>query len=236
MENQVLQNSNHLGGEKAMYQLSPSILACDFTKLGEQVQQVKNNGVKYLHFDVMDGSFVPNISIGLPVLSSLKKNIDMFYDVHLMIDEPIKYVKQFSDAGADLINIHIEACKDVKTTINEIKKYNKKVGITVKPKTSIEDTIPYLKEIDMVLVMTVEPGFGGQSFMTDCLDKVKFLKNFKDEHNLDFDIQVDGGVSDTNIQQCIDAGANIFVVGTKVFAGDIDENCRKINNILDKYN
>ncbi len=219
-----------------MYQLSPSILACDFSILGEQVQKVKDNNVTYIHFDVMDGSFVPNISIGLPVLSSLKKNIDMFYDVHLMIDEPKRYVKQFSDAGADLINIHIEACENVQDTIDEIKKYNKKVGITVKPNTDIKETIPYLSQVDMVLVMTVEPGFGGQSFMSNCLDKVAFLKNYKEQNNLNFDIQVDGGVSDANIEDCIKAGANIFVVGTKVFAGDIDENCKKLNAILDKYN
>ncbi len=219
-----------------MYQLSPSILACDFTKLGEQVRKVKDNGVNYIHFDVMDGSFVPNISIGIPVLSTMKKNIDMFYDVHLMIDEPVRYVEDFAKAGADLINVHIEACKDVDATLDKIISLNKKVGITVKPNTNIEEVLPYINKVDMVLVMTVEPGFGGQSFMVNCLEKVKFLKDYKEKNNLNFDIQVDGGVSEDNIQQCIDAGANIFVVGTKVFAGDIDKNCKNFNEILNKYN
>ncbi len=219
-----------------MYQLSPSILACDFTKLGEQVQKVKDNGIKYIHFDVMDGAFVPNISIGLPVLSTMKKSIDMFYDVHLMINEPIRYIEDFAKAGADLINVHIEACEDIQATINKIKGLNKKVGITVKPNTDIEKVVPFLEKVDMVLVMTVEPGFGGQSFMSNCLEKVKFLKEYKNSNNLNFDIQVDGGVSEDNIEQCIEAGANIFVVGTKVFAGNIDENCNNFNNILSKYN
>ncbi|MFV0440169.1 MAG: ribulose-phosphate 3-epimerase [Lachnospirales bacterium] len=217
-----------------MFQISPSILACDFSVLGEQVEIVKSNGITYLHFDVMDGNFVPNISVGIPVLKSLADKYDMFYDVHLMIDEPIKYVDDFAKAGASLINIHIEACSDVQKTIDKIKSLGKKVGMTVKPNTKVEEVFPYLKDIDMVLVMTVEPGFGGQSFMEDCLEKVSKVRKYAKDNGFDVDIQVDGGVSLDTIQKCIDAGANVFVIGTKIFKGDIAKNCADFKNLLDR--
>lgn len=219
-----------------MYELAPSILSADFANLGSEVQLLANNNVRFLHFDVMDGNFVPNISVGIPVLKSLSKQYDMFYDVHLMIDEPIRYVEAFASAGASLINVHLEACSDVTKTLNKIKETGKKVGITIKPNTNVMDVIPYVKYVDMVLVMTVEPGFGGQSFMSNCLDKVQILRDYADSNGLDLDIQVDGGVSLSNIDDCIKAGANVFVAGTSVFSGDIANNCKDFNKILTAYN
>lgn len=214
--------------------LAPSILAADFTILGQQIQDTQKGGAKYLHFDAMDGAFVPSISFGAPVLQSIKGCSDLYVDAHLMIEEPIRYVETFVKAGADLITIHIEACKDVKATIEAIKECGAKVGLSIKPKTAVADIIPYLEMLDMVLVMSVEPGFGGQSFMPESVDRIKEVKALIDERNLDIDIQVDGGISADNVALVRDAGANIFVAGSAVFKGNIVEQTKAFVEAMNK--
>ncbi|MBO7515727.1 MAG: ribulose-phosphate 3-epimerase [Lachnospiraceae bacterium] len=205
--------------------LSPSILAADYAILGEQIRQVRDNGAKYLHIDVMDGHFVPSISIGFPVISSLKKSFtDILFDVHLMIDEPIRYVERFAKNGADLITVHLEACSDVKQTLAAIRAQGVKAGISVKPDTPVEEIYPYLPMLDMVLVMTVEPGFGGQKLIPHTLDKVHTLYTYLRSHSMAVDIEVDGGITESTIKDAKKAGANVFVAGTAVFRGDIKNN------------
>ena len=205
--------------------LSPSILAADYAILGEQIRKVKENGAQYLHIDVMDGHFVPSISIGFPVISSLKKTFDdIVFDVHLMIDEPIRYVERFAKSGADIITVHLEACSDVKQTLAAIRAQGVKAGISVKPDTPVEEVYPYLPMLDMVLVMTVEPGFGGQKLIPHTLDKVHALYSYIRSHSMAVDIEVDGGITVNTIQDAKKAGANVFVAGTAVFRGDIKSN------------
>lgn len=205
--------------------LSPSILAADYAILGDQIRQVKENGAQYLHIDVMDGNFVPSISIGFPVISSLKKSFDdIVFDVHLMIDEPIRYVERFAKSGADIITVHLEACSDVKQTLAAIRALGVKAGISVKPDTPVEEAYPYLPMLDMVLVMTVEPGFGGQKLIPHTLDKVHTLYSYIRSHSMSVDIEVDGGITVNTIKDAKKAGANVFVAGTAVFRGDIKSN------------
>ena len=205
--------------------LSPSILAADYAILGDQIRQVKENGAQYLHIDVMDGHFVPSISIGFPVISSLKKSFDdIVFDVHLMIDEPIRYVERFAKSGADIITVHLEACSDVKQTLAAIRALGVKAGISVKPDTPVEEVYPYLPMLDMVLVMTVEPGFGGQKLISHTLDKVHTLYSYIRSHSMSVDIEVDGGITVNTIKDAKKAGANVFVAGTAVFRGDIKSN------------
>ena len=206
--------------------LSPSILAADFWKLGEQIEVMEKAGVTYLHIDVMDGNFVPSISFGLPVLKSIRNRTDLFLDVHLMIENPEKYVDDFADHGADMVNFHLEAASDVKSLIKQIKRLDKKVGITIKPATPVSAVEPYLELIDMVLVMTVEPGFGGQKLLPHCLDKVRELRRIVNERNLNLDIEVDGGVKPDNIKTVLEAGANIIVAGSAVFKDDLETSVR----------
>ncbi len=206
--------------------LAPSILSADFWKLGEQIQQVKDAGAKYIHIDVMDGHFVPTISYGMPVIRSLRQSTDMFFDVHLMINNPGKTIQRIADCGADLINFHVEAEEDVEGTIKKIRECGKKVGITLKPKTPIEVVRPYLPLVDMVLIMTVEPGFGGQKLIMACLDKVHDLRSILDREGLQVDIEVDGGINQENIETVIASGANVIVAGSAVFCDDITENVR----------
>jgi len=200
-----------------MIKISPSILAADFTKLGEDIKSIES--ADYLHFDVMDGVFVPNISVGVPVLESVRKITDMVLDVHLMIDKPHKYVKVFSDAGADIIVFHIEADEpqDILEAIKTVKAEGKKVGLALKPKTPAETVIPYLSMLDMVLVMTVEPGFGGQSFMADMMDKVSAVRKMITDNGYECDVQVDGGINPETGKICVDAGANVLVAGSDIF-------------------
>lgn len=217
------------------YILSPSILAADFKKLGEQIAATKEGGAKYLHYDVMDGLFVPSISFGMPVLKYIKPCTDQMMDVHLMIQEPIRYIEEFVKAGADLITIHLEACEDVKATIAKIREQGVKVGISICPDTPASDLIPYLEMVDMILVMTVHPGFGGQKLIPACLDKVSELRRMLNEKGLETDIQVDGGVYHSNVKEALDAGANVIVAGSAVFGGEPTENARKFMEILKAY-
>lgn len=213
--------------------LSPSILSADFWKLGEEIEAVEAAGVPYLHIDVMDGLFVPSISYGMPVLQCIRPNTELFLDVHLMIQEPERYVEEFAACGADLVNFHIEATKDVEKTIQLIRRRGKKVGITIKPNTPVEELYPYLELADMVLVMTVEPGFGGQKLIPECLDKVAELRKYMDEKGLAIDIEVDGGINADNVEMAIAAGANVIVAGSAVFKNDIGVN---VKEFLEKMN
>lgn len=197
--------------------LAPSLLACDFCNIGEQLNILHQNEVEYLHLDVMDGIFVPNISFGQPLIKSLRKKSKMVFDVHLMIAKPERYIDDFVAAGADIITIHSEATDDCKSVLNYIKSKGVKSAISVKPKTPISKIFNLLESCDMVLVMSVEPGFGGQKFMPDMLEKVKQLKKEIDSRGLDMDIEIDGGIDTTNAALCVDAGVNILVAGSSVF-------------------
>ena len=211
--------------------LSPSILSADFWKLGEQINELKNAGVEWLHIDVMDGVFVPSISYGMPVIASIKKSTNLFFDVHLMIDKPERYIEEFAKSGADLINFHLEATDRVEETIALIRKTGKKVGITVKPKTPASAVEPFLEMVDMVLIMTVEPGFGGQVLIPECLEKVPQIRRMATEKGLDLDIEVDGGINGENVEEALRAGANIIVAGSAVFRNDISTN---VNQFMQK--
>ena len=196
--------------------LSPSALSCNFANAFVQIQASKDGGAEYLHLDVMDGIFVPNISFGQPVVKSLAKCTDMVIDTHLMITEPIRYIEDFAKAGSDIITVHVEACEDVKATLNKIRECGKRVGLSIKPKTPVSAIYEYLPLVDLVLVMTVEPGFGGQKFMADMLPKCEELRSFAEKHGLDFEISVDGGVSAENAHLCVSAGATVLVAGSSV--------------------
>ena len=219
-----------------MYILSPSILAADFARLGEQIKEIeKNPGADYIHFDVMDGMFVPNLSFGIPVLKSLRKVTDKVLDVHLMIEAPERYIDNFVHAGADIITFHIEACKHPKEVIESIHLRGKKAGIAIKPGTPVDELRPFFGLADMFLVMTVEPGFGGQSYMDICTDKIKLLKKMLEKDGFDTDIQVDGGITKDNVDVVLDAGANVIVMGSSIFKGDIAENVKYFAERFSKY-
>lgn len=216
--------------------LSPSMLSIDFTKIGEQLAIIEKAGTPYIHLDVMDGLFVPNISFGIPVIKGIRKASNMVFDAHLMIAEPEKYVEEFRKAGADIINFHLEATEDPKKVIDLIRGTGAKVGITIKPKTSVEALKPFLAEVDMILVMTVEPGFGGQKFMEDQVPKIRQLAAWKKEMNLGYDIQVDGGVTQDNVRIVLDAGANVIVAGSAVFGKeDIGQAAKGFMEIFKEY-
>ena len=207
--------------------ISPSILSADFSQLSSEIKKLEEGGADMIHVDVMDGHFVPNLTIGPPVISSLKKQSSIIFDVHLMISPVHKYIQAYSDAGADIITIHPEATKDLDLSISKIKKLNKKVGISLNPETKVDVIINYLNKIDLVLIMSVNPGFGGQKFMPEVLDKVKRLKEIQEKQKLDFDIEIDGGINFDNSKKVIEAGANILVSGTTIFKsndGDIKKN------------
>lgn len=207
--------------------LSPSILSADCCKLGEQIELVKQGGAKYLHIDVMDGMFVPSISYGVWVVESLRKIKDIVFDVHLMIEEPIRYVEAFQKAGADIITVHQEACKDLKATLLKIHELGCKAGLSVKPGTCIEEMKPYLDFVDMILIMSVEPGFGGQKYIASSTEKIKKTKAMIEVFGKEIDLEVDGGVNLQNVETVVDAGANIIVAGSAVFKGDVLSNTRE---------
>ncbi|MFL2889178.1 MAG: ribulose-phosphate 3-epimerase [Candidatus Pelagibacter sp.] len=208
-------------------QISPSILSADFSELGNEIKRLEKGGADMIHVDVMDGHFVPNLTIGPPVIKALKKNSKILFDVHLMISPVHKYIEDYSNAGADIITIHPEATNNLKSSILKIKELNKKAGVSLNPETNIDVILSELDKIDLILIMSVNPGFGGQKFMPEVLTKIKELKKIRDERKLDFDIEIDGGINFENSKKVIEAGANILVSGTTVFKsnnGDIKKN------------
>ena len=218
-----------------MIKLAPSILSADFARLLEDVKKVEKAGCGYLHIDVMDGHFVPNITLGPAIVKSLRKDVNMVFDAHLMIENPDNYIKEFADAGCDIIVVHQEACTHLHRTIQNIKSHGVKAGVALNPATPIE-TIKYvLEDVDMVLLMSVNPGFGGQSYIPVVTKKIKELRALIDEMGLDIDIEVDGGVKPSNISEVVNAGANVIVAGSAIFnAGDIDEAVKSLRENASK--
>ena len=202
-----------------MIKIAPSILSADFARLGEDIEDVRRGGADYLHFDVMDGEFVPNISIGVPVLNSVRKATDMILDVHLMIDRPVRYIDAFSENGADIINVHVESDspENIRAAVDRTLELGKRAAVTLKPKTPAEAALPYLDDVSLVLLMTVEPGFGGQSFMYDMLDKIMKIRSWISARGLACELEVDGGINPDTAKLAAEAGANVLVAGSDVF-------------------
>ena len=200
--------------------VSPSVLAADFSKLAEEVKKVEDAGAQYLHLDVMDGIFVPNISFGAPVIASLRKHSKMVFDVHLMITDPIRYIDDFVNAGADIITLHYESCDDPKAVVDYIRSKGVRASVSIKPATPAEVLFPMLPELDMVLVMTVEPGFGGQKLIPETIEKVRKIREYADKNRISIDIEVDGGIGGDNVKLLTDAGANVIVAGSAIFRAE----------------
>ena len=217
-----------------MYQLCPSILSADFNRLGEQIKILEKEGVKILHIDVMDGDVVPSISFGMPVIKSIRKESKMFFDVHLMVTEPERYIRDFVECGADSITVHAEACEDLERTIELIRAAGVKVGVSIKPATPVNDISHLLDEVDMVLIMTVQPGFGGQTYLEECTEKIKELRELIDEEGLDTQIQVDGGINEETLSTVMEAGANLIVAGSYAFRENLAESVQDIQKKMEE--
>ncbi len=213
--------------------LAPSILAADFNKLGEQIELLEQAGVKYLHIDVMDGKFVPSISFGMPVIASIRRNTKLVFDVHLMIEEPIRYLEAFKEAGADIITVHAEACTHLHRTIARIRELGMKAGISLNPASTLQGLEYILQDLDMVLIMTVNPGFGGQTMIPGVVRKITELKKMAEDKGITLDIEVDGGITLENVTTVLEAGANVIVSGTSIFRGDIKANVAGFQKIFD---
>ena len=218
-----------------MYILAPSVLAADFGKLAEDTAKAREGGARYLHLDVMDGAFVPSISFGMPVIASLRGYTDLVFDVHMMVEDPGRYVESIRAAGADIITVHQEACTHLDRVIGQIKASGAKAGVALNPATPVSTLECVLDQVDMVLVMSVNPGFGGQKFIPYTLDKVRALRQYFDGKGLSTDIQVDGGVNRDTIRPLIEAGANVLVAGSAVFGGDVKANVETFMNIFKEY-
>lgn len=197
--------------------VAPSLLSCNFLNLQQEIKRLEEAGVDYIHFDVMDGNFVPNISFAFPILNQIRQVTDLTIDTHLMVQDPERYIQTFAEAGSDIITIHVEATNHIHRAVQMIHATGKKAGVTLNPGTPIESVVPVLKDVDLVLVMTVNPGFGGQQFIENGIEKIKFLKDYKEKHHLNYEIEVDGGVNKDTAKTCIEAGADVLVAGSYFF-------------------
>lgn len=221
--------------EITMNQLAPSILAADFNCLGSEIKEIEEAGIKMLHIDVMDGVFVPSISFGMPLITSIRKSTSLFFDVHLMITKPERYITTFRDCGADSLTVHIEACENPGAVLSQIHEAGMKAGLAINPETPIEQIYPYVGQAEMFLVMTVHPGFGGQEFIASSTEKIQALRSYMKEQGVEADIEVDGGIYLHNVELPLSSGANVIVAGTAVFHGDLHQNVKEFQKFFRKY-
>lgn len=217
-----------------MTELAPSLLSADFSCLDRQLKEITDANIKWLHIDIMDGHFVPSISFGFPIIKTLRKAFKGVFDVHLMIDEPIRYVEEFANSGSDVITVHLEACVDVDETLKKIRDCGCKAGLSIKPSTPIEALIPHLEFADMILLMTVEPGFGGQKYIHSVTKKIENLHAYLKEHGYDIPIEVDGGICPETVSEAVKAGSEILVSGSSVFKGNITKNIEELKKLMEQ--